>query len=325
MNTHVGPATGQYEGISVVIPAYRSPGTLRILCDQLNSVLRPLTNDLEIIIVDDGSGDGTWSEIERLAVVFDNVNGILLFRNFGQHNALLAGLRAARLPVHITLDDDLQHPPHEIPVLLDALTDDLDLVYGRPATERQSMARNVASVCTKHLMARALGSTVYPRPSAFRVFRSELLEASATSNESDVSVDVLLGWATTRIIDVEVQFNQRTSGSSGYRIGTLVRHAFNMITGYSVRPLHWVGLAGTACAATGFAMLLYVLVRFIVGDSDVQGFTFLAASVTLFSGVQLLSLGVLGEYLGRVHFRTMGKPSYAIRTTTQKHLRETDT
>ena len=319
MNDHNSPVfrSGlRLPGISVVVPAYRSPGTLESLCDQLEGVLGPLCDEIEIVIVDDGSGDGTWDSIVALATERPHVRGIALLRNFGQHNALLAGIRSARLPLIATIDDDLQNPPSEIPKLLDRLRAGYDLVYGRPCQERQTLLRNIASRGTKRIMAASLGTDVYRRPSAFRVFKRELVSASDGVNDPSISIDVLLSWATNQITDVSVDFDTRASGRSGYTLSRLIRHAFNMITGYSTRPLRWVGFIGTCCATVGFLMLGYVVGRYVFVDSRVEGFTFLAAALTLFSGVQLLSLGVLGEYLGRIHFRTMGKPPYVVRATT---------
>ncbi len=316
-----GAATDQRSGISVVVPAYRSPGTLEQLCDEVEAYLTPLVDDIEVIVVDDGSGDGTWPEIQRLAAERPHVRGIALLRNYGQHNALLAGLRAATLPLILTIDDDLQNPPRVVEQLLVELTDDIDLVYGRPAKEPQGPLRNTASRLTKRVMSSALGPDVYPRSSAFRLFRRELVGAADSVRDPSISIDVLLSWATNRITDVTVDFDQRSSGTSGYTLRRLTRHAVNMITGYSTRPLRWMSVFGLVFATFGFAMLLWVLVRFALGQADVAGFTFLAAAITLFSGVQLLSLGVLGEYIGRMHFRSMGKPPYAIREITERPLR----
>jgi glycosyltransferase involved in cell wall biosynthesis len=302
--------------ISVVVPAYRSTETLRELTFQLGEILGPITESFEIIFVDDGSGPDTWATITSLAATSDHVLGLRLARNYGQHSALLAGIRAARLPLVLTMDDDLQHPPSQIPLLLDSLTTNVDLVYGRPKEERQSGGRNAASKVTKKFMAAALGPDVYPRSGAFRLFRRSLIVAADNVRDPSISIDVLLSWATTNIIDVDVEYQARASGSSGYSVRALVRHTLNMITGYSTRPLRWVSLFGLGCAAFGFALLTFVLVRYLFGGADVAGFTFLAAALTLFSGVQLLSLGVVGEYLGRVHFRTMGRPSYVISVST---------
>ncbi len=310
------PAAARWPGLTVVVPAYRSPGTLERLCDELRTEVGPLVDDLEFVIVDDGSGDATWDTIRALANDHVDVRGIQLLRNYGQHNALLAGIRNARLPLVLTIDDDLQNPPSEVHHLLEALTPEIDLVYGRPTKERQGAARNAASRVAKWAMARTLGPDVYPRSGAFRLFRRELVAAAADVHDSSISIDVLLSWATKSICDVTVSYGERAGGQSGYTARRLLRHALNMITGYSTRPLRWVSVFGFATALFGFALLAYVIVRYLVGGTDVAGFTFLAATITLFSGVQLLSLGVVGEYLGRMHFRSMGKPPYVIRQTT---------
>ncbi len=304
-------------GLSVVIPAYRSPGTLGRVCDELQLHVAPLVSELEVIFVDDGSGDGTWASIQELAARHPWVRGLTLLRNYGQHNALLAGLRQARLPLILTIDDDLQNPPDQVPTLLAALTDEIDLVYGTPTEERQSWWRNLASTATKRTMATALGPDVYPRPSAFRLFRRELVSAADTVSDPYISIDVLLSWATSRITDVPVRFREREAGQSGYTLKKLVRHALNMITGYSTRPLRWVSAFGLLIAVLGFALLAFVILSYFMNGRHVAGFTFLAAALSLFSGVQLLSLGVVGEYIGRMHFRTMGKPPYVVRAMTK--------
>ena len=308
--------TAAYLGLSVVVPAYRSPGTLADLCHQLRQHVAPLVADLEVVLVDDGSGDGTWETIRALADRHHWVRGASLLRNYGQHNALLAGLRMARMPLVATIDDDLQNPPDQLPVLLAALTADVDLVYGRPVAEPQGPFRNLASRVTKRLMAAALGPDVHPRLSAFRLFRRELMAASDAVHQPDVAIDVLLSWATARVAEVPVRFEERAAGRSGYTLRKLIGHTLNMVTGYSTRPLRWVSGFGLVSAAFGFALLAYVLASYLVLGRQVAGFTFLGATVSLFSGVQLLSLGVVGEYLGRMHFRTMGKPPYVVRATT---------
>lgn len=303
---------GSLTGISVVIPCYRTPGGLDRVCDELLRHVAPLAKDLELILVDDGSPDDTWDRIVEVVHVYDWVRGVRLSRNYGQHNALLAGLRAASHPVVVTMDDDLQNPPREVPHLVAALDDRTDLVYGSPVAETQTAFRNLASVGTKRLMSKLLGPEVNAKMSAFRVFRRRLLSASQVTNDPYVSIDVLLSWATTRITVVEVEFDRRDTGRSGYTVSKLIRHAFNMVTGYSIRPLRLASGLGFAISSFGFVLLAYVLIRFAIEPSDVEGFTFLATAISLFSGVQLLSLGVVGEYLARVHFRTIGRPAYAV-------------
>ncbi|MEO6570524.1 MAG: glycosyltransferase [Ilumatobacteraceae bacterium] len=302
--------------VSVVVPAYRTPGTLPLLCAELVQHVLPLVSEMELIVVDDGSPDHTWNDIHELSQAHDWVRGVRLLRNYGQHNALLAGMRHARFDLILTIDDDLQNPPSEAPKLFAALDDDTDLVYGTPIEQQHSIGRNAASVITKRAMGRLLGPDVYPDSSAFRLFRRELLAVADDVHDPFVSIDVLLSWATTRMRSVDVHFAPREHGSSGYGFGKLLRHAFNMITGYSTRPLRIVSVMGFVFAIFGFALLGFVLARYAFGDADVAGFTFMAAAISLFSGVQLLSLGVVGEYLARMHFRSMGRPPYVVRART---------
>ena len=148
------------------------------------------------------------------------------------------------------------------------------------------------------------------------MFRKRLIYAASRVDDPFISIDVLLTWATTRIAVVDVEFASREEGTSGYTLTKLIRHALNMITGYSTRPLRLVSALGLCMAAFGFALLTYVVVRYLTAGSSVAGFTFLAAAVATFSGVQLLCLGILGEYLGQMHFRSMGRPTFVVRETT---------
>ena len=316
------PDTAKRSGISVVVPAYRSPGTLAQVVKEVDTYVGPLCENLELIFVDDGSGDETWSTIQGMALEFEWVHGLNLLRNYGQHNALLAGLRQAQYEFVLTIDDDLQNPASSVQQLSDALGPDIDLVYGVPASEQQPAWRNIASKTTKAVIARALGPDVPTKSSAFRFFRRELVAASANANDPFIAIDVLLSWATNRTTHVTVDFASRQEGQSGYNLRSLFRHAFNMITGYSSRPLRFVSILGLLFAMLGFVLVAFVGVRYVTGDADVAGFTFLAATITLFSGVQLLSLGVLGEYLGRMHFRSMGRPPYVIGTRTSPTTEE---
>lgn len=297
----------------MVVPTFRSPGSLPTLCEQLELHVAPLADRIEVIIVDDGNVDGTWTVVKSLADRHAWVRGVRLLRNYGQHNALLAGLRDATLPYVLTIDDDLQNPPSEVGRLVAALTDDVDLVYGTPIGTPHGWFRSTASSVTKRVMSRLLGSDVFPRSSAFRLFRRELLAAASDVRDPFVSIDVLLSWATARVVAVEVDFDLRSEGTSGYDLRKLVKHTINMVTGYSSAPLRFVSVLGTTFATLGFALLAYVLTRFALGGNPVQGFTFMAASISMFSGVQLLSLGILGEYLARMHFRTMGRPPFTVR------------
>jgi undecaprenyl-phosphate 4-deoxy-4-formamido-L-arabinose transferase len=301
-------------GISVVIPAYCSEGSLPPLVERLLPVLRERGTQHEIVLVNDGSPDGTWERIESLASDHPEIVAINLMRNYGQHGALLCGIRAARFDVVVTMDDDLQHPPEEVPKLLDALTDDHDVVYGRPHAEQHGLFRNLAAGLTKLALQSTMGAETARSVSAFRTFRTRLRDAFANYQSSYVSIDVLLTWGTKRFAAAKVRHEPRTIGKSHYSFYKLVTHALNMMTGFSTLPLQIATVLGFGLTVFGVLVLLYVIGRYVIqGGTTVPGFPFLASIISIFSGAQLFSLGIIGEYLARVHFRLMDRPPYVVR------------
>lgn len=303
--------------LSVVIPCYRSADTLGTLVDELHSVLGnpglEVVEDYEIILVVDGSPDATYAVARRLEKESPRVRALLLRRNYGQHNALLAGILRARYEVTVTMDDDLQHRPSEILTIIQPLADPLvDLVYGVAEVEEHGFWRSLASRTVKAGLALAdvpNASDV----SAFRAFRTELREGFAHAADAFVSIDVVLSWTTVGVRRVDVVMDHRTVGESAYGLRRLVRHTVNMVTGYGTVPLRFVTLLGFLFGFLGFVLLSYTLYNFAVGRTTVTGFTTLASMIALFSGVQLLSVGILGEYVGRLHFRSMHRPTFLVR------------
>lgn len=302
--------------ISVVIPVYRAEQTLRELHRQLTGAMERLCTAFEVIFVEDCGGDGSWTVIEEIAARDPRVRGIRLGRNYGQHNALLCGIRAARHEIIVTMDDDLQHPVSELPQLLGALTPDVDVVYGAPMSEQHGVLRDLASRLTKLALASAMGAETARDVSAFRVFRTRLRDGFKDYRSPTVSIDVLLTWSTARFTSIKVRHAPRTIGTSGYTVGRLVRHAMNLMTGFSTLPLQIASVVGFAFVIFGLLVLLYVLMNFVIRGSAVPGFAFLASLIAVFSGVQLFSLGIIGEYLARMHFRSMDRPTYLVQDVT---------
>lgn len=300
------------QGVSVVVPCYRSALTLRELVDRLCAVLSRTGTPFEIILVDDGSGDSTWSTVQELARGVSVVRGIALVRNYGQHNALLAGIRAAGFSTCVTLDDDLQNPPEEIPRLLQALECGWDVVYGTPAQGQHGALRNCASWITKQALRVSMNTPIATKISAFRAFRTRLRESFDTYHGAWVSIDVLLAWGTQRFGSISVSQSARQVGESGYSVWKLFVHATNMVTGFSVVPLRLATLIGLIFGCLGMVSLAYVLVRYALVGGAVPGFAFLACALSIFSGVQLMVIGVMGEYLGRVFVHVSGRPSYTV-------------
>jgi len=303
--------------VSVVIPCYGSEQTLAELVTGLHTALgdpeHPQVEDYEVILVVDGSPDATYAVARRLERESPRVRALLLRRNYGQHNALLAGILRARYEVTVTMDDDLQHRPGEVHQLLTPLEDPMvDLVYGVPVKEEHGFWRSLASRSVKAGLALADVPNAND-VSAFRAFRTQLRSGFAHAADAFVSIDVVLSWTTLGVRRVDVEMDERTVGESNYGFRRLVRHTLNMVTGYGTVPLRMVSWLGIGCFILGMGLLAFTLWGFVVGRTTVSGFTTLASMISLFSGAQMLSIGILGEYVGRLHFRSMHKPSFLVR------------
>jgi undecaprenyl-phosphate 4-deoxy-4-formamido-L-arabinose transferase len=304
--------------ISVVIPVYKSENSLHELYRRLKASMAPFDNDYEIILVEDDGMDRSWDIILELSKMDTRVKGLRLSRNFGQHNALLCGIRMAQGEVIVTMDDDLQHPPEEIPKLLDKLAEGYDVVYGTPLQTQHGFWRGIASSITKLALQSTMGAKIARKVSAFRAFRTRLRDAFINYQSPFVSIDVLLTWGTTRFAAIPIQHHPRQGGESHYTFRKLVLHALNMMTGFSILPLQFASLIGFVFTLFGLAVLLFIVGGYMIHGSSVPGFPFLASVIAIFSGAQLFALGIIGEYLARMHFRSMEKPPYIIRSRSKE-------
>ena len=305
-----------HTNISVIVPVYNSEFSLPELVLRLHPVLESLAADYELILVDDGSRDRSWEVIFQLAQEYPWIRGINLMRNYGQHNSLLCGIRTAKHEVIITMDDDLQHPPEEIPKLLEKLAEGYDVVYGAPVKGQHGLWRNIASQATRLALQSVMGAETARNASAFRAFRTHVRDAFADYQSPSVSIDVLLSWGTTRFAAIPVRHDQRRVGASTYTSRKLASHALDMMTGFSTWPLRLASLVGFGFMFFGFGVFMYVFGRYLIEGGSVPGFPFLASIIAIFSGAQLFALGIIGEYLARMHFRSMGRPCSLIRNTT---------
>jgi undecaprenyl-phosphate 4-deoxy-4-formamido-L-arabinose transferase len=303
---------GDVLSCSVVIPVYNSEDTLVELVSRLSSILPGLFSDYEVILVNDGSQDNSLGIANRLAVQFSWVKVLNLLRNYGQHNTLLCGIRAAQYQIIVTMDDDLQHPPEEIHKLVTELAKGYEVVYGYPLHETHGLWRNLASQVTKLALQSTMGAETARHVGPFRVFYSRTREAFSNYQNSYVNLDVLLTWGSARFSAIPVEHARRQAGQSNYTIRKLVTHAVNMITGFSIIPLQVASLMGFSFAIFGMLVLIYVVGRYLIQGGSVPGFPFLASTIAIFSGVQLFALGIIGEYLARMHFRLSDQPPYVI-------------
>jgi undecaprenyl-phosphate 4-deoxy-4-formamido-L-arabinose transferase len=269
----------------------------------------------QIVLVDDASPDDSWPTLVKLhAADPQHVVAVQLTRNYGQHNALMCGFEHARGRVVVTMDDDCQNPPEEIPKLLAVLnTTGADVVYGVPDTKRHRPWRNLGSLVVSTFYRTVFRTKV--RPTSFRVVRREIIEAILPYSLNYTFIDGLLAWNTQRIEQVAVEHLPRGEGRSGYSLGKLLVLALNLFTNFSLLPLQFASLTGVVASVFGVGLGMYYLVLALMSGISVPGYASIIIAVLVLGGLQLLSLGIIGEYLGRVHLNINRKPQFTIRQT----------
>jgi glycosyltransferase involved in cell wall biosynthesis len=303
-------------GLSVVSPVFNSAATIPQLVERVGAALAGREEPYELILVNDGSSDASWEVIEKIAAEKSWVQGVNLMKNYGQHSALLCGVRCARFATTVTLDDDLQNPPEEIMLLVERLRSPVDVVYGIPAERRHDAWRDFSSYVVRLSLRPLIGRENALIVSSFRAFHTNLREAFRDYSGPYVSLDVLLTWGSRAAAGVEVSHHRRAQGRSTYTFFKLASHAVTMLTGFSTLPLRLASLTGLAFVLLGIGILLFVLGSYLIHGGGLPGFPFLASTIALFSGAQLFALGVIGEYIAKIHFRSMNRPSYVIGTRT---------
>jgi glycosyltransferase involved in cell wall biosynthesis len=299
--------------VSVVIPVYNAADSLRELVARLVAVLDRLGNPYELILVDDGSRDDSWEVLKDLQRSHPNqVVAIQLMRNYGQHNALMCGFRHASGDYIVTMDDDLQHPPEEVPKLLAAIQEsNLDLVYGLYKEKKHNPLRNLASTTMGAFYRAVFSSPV--KTSSFRVMTRELMESIFSYSLNFTFIDGLLAWNTQRIGEISIDHCASAIGRSSYSFRKLVILALNMFTNFSLIPLQVMSAVGALVAGGGFVAALYYLYQYLSTGIPVPGYASIIVSVLVLGGLQLLALGIMGEYIGRLHLNVNRKPQYSVR------------
>ncbi len=299
--------------ISIVVPCYRSEATLEQLAALVLADPFLSKRHFELILVVDGSPDNTGKVAQAIAETDPRVRAFQLSRNFGQHNALVAGISQAHGSIIVTMDDDLQHKPSEIEKLVGPLlADEVSVVYGIPLQEEHGYVRSLFSRMVKRLIALG-GFPNATKISAFRGFKASTLPEIGEVNDPNVQLDVLLGWATDSIASVHVEMDHRSAGKSNYSYAALFHYAMNLITGYSSKPLRFVTALGFVSTGVALVLAVVLVAEYALTTNSPTGFTSTVCIIAFFAGAQMLSLGLLGEYLARMHDRNSGKPTFRIK------------
>ncbi len=299
--------------LSIVVPLYNSAETLAPLLEELAAI--PIEGGLEIVLVNDGSRDATEAMAMRLIQnVALPVTFLSLSRNFGEHNAVLAGLRASTGEFVVTMDDDLQNPPSEVPKLLDAArTQQRDVIYSVFEGKKHSPWRNFGSRLTNLFADWSIDKPRGLYLSSFRCISRFVADEVSKSVNPYPYIDALIFQVTQNVGVVQVRHDARAAGESGYTLRALLRLWMSMLINSSIMPLRIATLAGIAMSVLGFMLFIAVLINHFVRQEPL-GWGSLMAGLLIFSGTQLLLLGVVGEYIGRIYLRVSGKPQSIVRS-----------
>jgi glycosyltransferase involved in cell wall biosynthesis len=293
-------------GISVVIPVYNSETTLPEVVAALLPLLPTFAQHYEVILVNDGSRDKSWEIVQSFASAHSFIRGINLARNYGQQNATLAGIRAARQPVIVTMDADGQHPPGEISKLLALINEGHDVAYGYTQKPPYGPFRNLATITTKWLINRLHLFPDSTRVSAFRALRTHLRDVFAQCNTPYISVDALLRWSTDRFSTTLVQHNPRISGKSAISIWRFHALVLNAITSYSLVPVQLIEIAGALLCLMGITGIVFSL----------TGLGTAISAMCILTGIILVAVGIVGEYIARHYLLSLCRSLVLVREET---------
>lgn len=305
--------------ISFCIPCYRSEQTLPKVVEEINDTMSKMTDkyDYEIVLVNDCSPDDTYSVIEKLAANQDNILGINLAKNFGQHAALMAGFHYISGDILVCLDDDGQTPADEVGKLLQAIEDGQDVAYARYEHKKHSLFRNFGSWVNEKMLQFLLKKPKELYVSSYFAARRFVVDEMLKYDKSYPYVIGLVLRSTNRIVNVDINHREREIGTSGYTLGKLLTLWMNGFTAFSVTPLRVSTYTGSIFAVCGFIYGIYTIIKHFVVAQAPMGYDSLMSALMFIGGMILMMLGLVGEYIGRMYIGMNSAPQYVIRDMTK--------
>ena len=306
--------------VSFVIPCYRSENTLEGVILEIKEAMKKLEQyTYEVILINDSSPDNTWKTIERLSEENENIVGVNFSKNFGQHAALMAGMRETTGDYVVCLDDDGQTPANEVDKLLSALEDGADAVYARYGNKKHSLFRNFGSRVNDMMTIIMLGKPKELFISSYFGVKRFVVDDMVRYQNSYPYVIGLVLRATKNIVNVDVTHREREEGRSGYTLKKLLGLWFNGFTAFSVTPLRIATVIGVFCAVVGFAYGIYLFIRRLIDPNMVMGFSSIMCTILFVGGMLMIMMGLVGEYIGRIYICLNNSPQYVIREKTRKN------
>ncbi|MBO4775569.1 MAG: glycosyltransferase family 2 protein [Lachnospiraceae bacterium] len=299
--------------ISFVIPCYRSEKTLGGVIEEIQSTMPEIGHDYEIILVNDCSPDNTFEVIRELASKNKNILGINLAKNFGQHSALMAGMRHSTGDVVVCLDDDGQTPANEVGKLLGKLEEGYDVCYASYGKKQHSGFRNFGSKVNELMTRIMLGKPKKLKVSSYFAVKRFIVDDMLRYEQSYAYVIGLVLRATKNVCNVEVNHRARTEGTSGYTLAKLISLWLNGFTAFSIKPLRIASAIGCFCAASGFIYGIYTIIKKLVLVDVQAGFSAIMSVLVFIGGMIMIMLGLIGEYIGRIYICMNNSPQYVIK------------
>lgn len=302
------------EKISFVIPCYKSENLIDFVVEEINETMGILNiYDFEIIIVSDGSPDGVYQRIKALTKKYTNIKGLELSKNFGQHAALMAGYRFATGDYVVSLDDDGQTPANEANKLILKLKDGYDVVYGKYSSKKHSRFRNFGSMLNDYMVRILLGKPKGLYVSSYFACKKFVIDEILNYKNAYPYLIGLVLRVTKNITNVDVDHRKREIGKSGYTLKSLLKLWLNGFTAFSVKPLRIATLSGFIFAFVGFLLVFYIVIHKILNPNIAVGWSSLVATMLIIGGIQMLMIGLIGEYVGRIYISINKSPQYVIK------------
>lgn len=300
---------------SVVVPVYNSEKSLGELYGRLSDMFQKEKESFELVLVDDSSKDRSYQVMKQLKNDNTNVTIIQMARNFGQHKATLCGMKYAKGEFIITMDDDLQHPPEEIPKLIKTMkeNENIDVVIGMYDTKKHNLIRNFGTMCTNKLTSIIFHKDSNLKLTSFRLMRRNIVEGLLSFNLKNPRIGHMLLQISNKIVDVQIHHDTRQYGKSGYSFRKLIKDFINNILNNSDLPLKILGGVGMLSFLISILLALYYICNYLIHGVKVAGWTTLVVLILLFSGIILFSIGLIGNYMIRILNETKESPAYVIR------------
>ena len=301
--------------ISIVIPVYNSAEWMDELVQRIGCAMKEIVSEYEIILVNDGSPNAdVWFKIEEICRYNSNVKGIDLLYNSGQFVATMCGLDHASGDYIVTMDDDLQHPPEELPKLIYAMQEgSYDCIFGVYKEVKENLFRRMGSKITNGIVTKLYKRPKGVKSNSFRIMTKKLAETISLYKTSKPQISPLIFMCTKNVGNVLVEHKPRAYGKSGYNLRKLLSATFNSVINVSTFPLDVVSGVGIFSSFVAFIIAVVYLVRYFLGDITVPGFTAQILVTVFFSGLILLGIGIVGKYVGRIIREITGLPRYIVR------------